>query len=318
MRRRAFLSAAAGATTLWSSAGIAQPKIRTVGVLDIGSSSALVPELRKALAGLGYVEGKDIRLDVRSSENSAAVLQRHADELVAMKVDVIVTRLTPPLQAAKAATLSIPIVMTATGGPVEVGLIASLARPGGNITGMSLGGVQITGKRLQLIHDTLPALRRLVVISSSQDAFTPQFIAHLTEAGRKLGIETTAVLLDRIEELDGAFAAKVRERPDAIQILANLPARPIIALAARQRVPLFATQRDAVVAGALMSYSGRLEEQYRGAAVYIDKIFKGAAPATLPAAEPSRFEMVINLKTADALGLSIPANLLVQADDLVE
>jgi putative ABC transport system substrate-binding protein len=318
MRRRAFLSAAVGAATLRPAAGLAQTKVWTIGVLDIGSSSALVPELRKALAGLGYVEGKNIRLEVRSSENDPAALRRHADEFVTMKVDVIVTRLTPPLQAAKDATQSIPIVMTATGGPVEAGLIASLARPGGNITGMSLGGVQITGKRLQLIHDTLPALRRLVVVSNAQDAFTPQFVSHLTEAGRKLGIETTAVLLNRIEELGEAFAANVRQRPDAIQILANLPWRPIIALASKHQVPLFSTQRDAVTAGALMSYSGRLEEQYRGAAVYLDKIFKGAAPATLPAAEPSRFEMVINLKTANTLGLAIPANLLVQADDLIE
>jgi putative ABC transport system substrate-binding protein len=318
MRRRAFLSVAAGASVLPPAVGRAQTKTWTVGVLDIGSSSALVPELRKALAGLGYVDGRNVRFEVRSSENAPAALRRHADELAAMNVDVIVTRLTPPLQAAKEATQSIPIVMTATGGPVEVGLISSLARPGGNITGMSLGGVQITGKRLQLIHDTLPALRRLVVVSSGQDAFTPHFVAHMSEAGRKLGVETTAVLLDHIDDLEEAFPTKVHERPDAIQILANMPARPVIALAARRNVPLFSTQRDAVVAGALMSYSGRLEEHYRGAAVYIDKIFKGAAPATLPAAEPSRFEMVINLKTANALGLSIPANLLVQADELIE
>jgi putative ABC transport system substrate-binding protein len=318
MRRRALLSLAAGVATCRSSAGMAQAKVWKIGVLDIGSSSGLMAELRKALTGLGYAEGRNIQLEVRSSENTPAALRRHADDLVAMKVDVIVTRLTPPLQAAKAATQSIPIVMTATGGPVEAGLIASLARPGGNITGMSLGGVQITGKRLQLVRDTLPGLRRLVVVSNAQDAFTPQFVTHLTEAGRKVGVETSAVLLNRIEDLESAFTAKVRERPDAIQILANLPARPIIALAARQQVPLFSTQRDAVMAGALMSYSGRLEEQYRGAAVYIDKILKGAAPSTLPAAEPSRFEMAINLKTANALALSIPATLLVQADELME
>lgn len=318
MKRRALLSLAAGAAALRPAAGSAQTKVWTVGILDISATSGFAAELRKALDGLGYIEGRNIRFETRVSENTPAALRRHSDELVALKVDVIATRLTPALQAAKEATKSIPIVMTATGGPVEARLIASLARPGGNITGMSLGGVQVTGKRFQLIRETLPAMRRLVVVSNAQDLFTPLFVSHLAAAGRAFGVETTAVTVDRIGELEAAFAANVRERPDAMQILANLPAGPIIALAANHRVPLFSTQRDAVVAGALMSYSGRLQEQYRGAAVYIDKILKGAAPADLPVEEPRQFELAINLKTAKALGLSIPANLLVQADDLIE
>lgn len=312
MKRRAFVVSA-----LAVSSARAQDKVWTIGILTSGDGNALETQLRAALGALGYREGRNVRFVTRKGAD-AGTLRRHADELVQAKVDVIVTRLTPALQAAKEATSTIPIVMTATGAPVETGIIASLARPGGNITGMSLGGVQVTGKRLQLVRDTLPVLRRLVVVSRTSDLFTPHFVHHLTEAGRALGIATQAVTIDRIEELDAAYAATVSERPDAMQMLANLPAGPVVALASKHRVPLFSTQRNAVEAGALMSYSGRLEEQYRGAAIYIDRIFKGAAARDLPAQEPSRFEMVINLKVAQTLGLTIPPSLLVQADDLIE
>ena len=297
--------------------GIGQPKIRTVGILDPGDPTPFLSEFRKGLSGLGYVEGKTIRLEVCMAESKIELLPRLAEELVRLKVDVIVARLTTALRAAMQATKEIPIVMTAVGGPVETGLVASLARPGGNVTGMSLGGVQLAGKRVQLIHEVLPAMRRLIFIANSGDPFSDTIAATMADVARGLPVQTTSVTTSAAE-LETAFAVLARERPDAIHTMANLPTKPIAELALKNRIPLFATQRSAVEVGALLSYGGRLEEQYRGAAVYLDKILRGAAPASLPVEEPSRFELTINMKTARALGLAIPPTLLAQADEIIE
>ncbi|MFI5029758.1 MAG: ABC transporter substrate-binding protein [Reyranellales bacterium] len=316
MKRRAFVSLAPG-LALASMTAFAQPRVAVVGVLDPGDSPEFVSDLRKTLAGLGHVEGKTLRLEIRSGHNGAADLARGAEELARLRVDVIAVRLTPALRAAMQATLEIPIVMAAVGAPVETGLVASLSRPGGNVTGMSLGGVTLAAKRLQIIREVVPTVRRLASLVNSHEPYSEIVAATFEQAGKPLGLQTVSIRTTA-ETLDAGLAQLERERPDAIHTLASLPVEPIITAALRLRAPLFATQRSAVEAGALMSYGGRLDEQFEGAALYVDKILKGAKPANLPVEEPSRFELFINLRTARALGITIPRTLLAQADTLIE
>jgi putative ABC transport system substrate-binding protein len=318
MKRRAFLAFGLGATLLHPGIAVGQAGLRTIGVLDGGDPDSMLAEVRQVLRELGQVEGKTYRFEIRSGSNVPTTLRRHADELVRLKVNVLLVRLTPPLRAAMAATSSIPIVMAAVGSPVESGRIATLVRPGGNVTGMSLGGVQLTGKRLQLMRQFLPSMRRLAVVGIAVDPYADLYMSGVEQVGQELGLQVTLVKVAGPQDLSQAFAAMERERPDAIHTMANLPTAALLPLSLNGRVPLFATQRSAVEAGALMSYGGRLEEQYRGAAIHVDKILKGAQPASLPVEEPSRFELVINAKTAKTLGLAVPALLLAQADETIE
>jgi len=315
MKRRAFIPLAAG--FVLSRPTTAQTRVPVVGILDPADPEAFAGEVRKTLSGLGYVEGTTIRFEVRSGENDGAILARRAEELVRLKVDVIAARFTTALRSAMQATNDIPIVMAAVGGPVETGLVASLARPGGNVTGMSLGGVQIAGKRMQIIREVLPGARRVAMVGYAGDPFTSIFASTMADAGRAVGLE--AVPSPATAETQRAMLDElVRERPDAIHTMANLPSKPTVDAALAARIPLFSTQRSGVVAGALMSYGGRLDEQFRGAAVHVDRILKGAKPASLPVQEPSRFELFINMLTARALGITIPPTLLAQADELIE
>lgn len=316
MKRRAFVSFASGLAVA-PIAAVAQPRMPVVGVLDPGDSAEFVSDLRKTLAGLGHVEGKSIRFEIRSGHSAVDVLARGAEELAHLKVDVIVVRLTPALRAAMQATREIPIVMAAVGAPVETGLVASLARPGRNVTGMSLGGVTLAAKRLQIIREAVPSVRRLVSLVNTHEPYSEIVAATFEQAGRPLGLQTVSIRTTA-GTLHAGLAQLERERPDAIHTLASLPIEPIVQAAFKLRTPLFATQRSAVEAGALMSYGGLLDEQFEGAAIYVDKILRGAKPASLPVEEPSRFELFINMKTAGALGLTIPRTLLAQADTLIE
>jgi putative ABC transport system substrate-binding protein len=316
MQRRAFIPLSAGWLCASAAAG-AQPRMPVVGVLDLADPADLLRDFRKALASLGYVEGKTVRLEIRSGQNNAETLARGAEELVRLKVDVIVVRLTPALRAATQATHDIPIVMAAVGAPVETGIVASLARPGGNITGMSLGGVTLAAKRLQIMREVVPSLRRLASLVNLHEPYSEIVTRAFGQVGRQLGVETIAIPA-RPDALTASLAQLERERPDAIHSLASLPPQPIAQTALKLRAPLFATQRSMVEAGALLSYGGRLDEQFEGAALYVDKILKGASPARLPVEEPSRFELDINMRTAKALGLTLPPTLLAQADTLIE
>jgi putative ABC transport system substrate-binding protein len=314
MKRRAFIPLAAG-LVLAPATTLAQPRMPVVGVLDPANRGDFLSAFRKALSGLGYVEGKNVRLEIRSG--NAEALARGAEELVRLKVDVIVARLTPALRAAVRATPDIPIVMAAVGAPVETHMVASLARPGGNVTGMSLGGVSLSAKRLQIMREVVPSLRRLASLVNIHEPYSEIVAATFEQAGKQLSIEAISIPATP-ELLDTSLAQLERERPDAIHTLASLPAEPIARTALRLHTPLFATQRSVVEAGALMSYGGRLDEQFEGAALYVDKILKGATPASLPVEEPSRFEMYINQKTARALGVTIPPTLMAQADQVIE
>jgi len=297
---------------VWSIAARAQPqgKVPTIGVLSAGDPGALLRLLRKGLRERGYVEGRTIKIEVRSGPGKVELLRPLADELVRFNVDVIVTRLTPAAQAAKAATQTIPIVMAPAGAPVETGLIASISRPGGNITGLTTTSIDLSGKRLQLMQEIVPSLRRIAILANAADPFTKPFIAETERAAVSLGLQIDPVPVNGIEEFEMAFTAMVKRRADAVYMQSSLSVKHAVALALTHKLPLFSSTRAVVAAGALMSYGGRRSDAYRGAPIYVDKILRGAKPADLPVQQPTRFELVINLKTATALGLTIPPPIL--------
>ena len=318
MRRRDFLALTTGAAAIWPRAARAQSKTPVIGVLDGGDPGPFLSEFRQGLRDRGYVEGQNIRIEVRSSAGNAELLRGLAKELVRIKVDVIVARLTPPVRAAKEATQTIPIVMAPAGAPLETGLIASLSRPGGNITGLSVTSVGVTGKRLQLMREMLPTLQSIAMLANAADPISKYLIAETELAAPSLGLRIKPILVNGSEEIEAAFAAMDNERVDAVIMQSSLPEKSTAALALKHRLPLVSTTRSAVDAGALMSYAGRLADAYREAAVYVDKILKGASPGDLPVEQPTKFELVINLKTAKALGLTVPPLLLAQADEVIE
>jgi putative ABC transport system substrate-binding protein len=320
MRRREFLGLVGSAAVAWPIAARAQlqGKVPTIGVLSAGDPGPLLRLLREGLREHGYVEGRTIKIEVRSGPGKVELLRPLADELVRFNVDVIVTRLTPAAQAAKAATQTIPIVMAPAGAPVETGLIASISRPGGNITGLTTTSIDLSGKRLQLMQELVPSLRRIAILANAADPFTKPFIAETERAAVSLGLQIDPVPVNGIEEFEMAFTAMVKRRADAVYMQSSLSAKPAVALALKHNLPLFSTTRAVVAAGALMSYGGRLSDAYREAPVYVDKILRGAKPADLPVQQPTRFELVINLKTAKALDLTIPPTLLARADEVLE
>jgi len=318
MRRRDLLALAAVAAALGPIDVLAQSKPTTIGVLAAGDPARLLRELREELHRRGYVEGQNLRFEVRQAAGDVDVLRQLADELVRLKVDIIVARLTPAAQAAKAATQTIPIVMAPVGAPVETGLVASLAHPGGNVTGFSIATAEVSGKRLQLIRDMVPTARRVAILANAADPFAEPLVAETEQAAPRLGLEITPILVRDSQELSGAFATAASKRADVAILQGSLPNKPAAEMALKQRLPLFGTNRPTVAAGALMSYAGQVEEAYAQAAVFIEKILKGAKPADLPVQQSTKFELVINLKTAKALGLTVPQSLLQRADEVIE
>ena len=318
MRRRELLALTAAVAALGPIEVLAQSEPVTIGILAAGDPVLLLRDLREELRRRGYVEGQNLRFEVRQAAGDVDVLRPLADELVRLKVDIIVARLTPAAQAAKAATRTIPIVMAPVGAPVETGLVASLARPGGNVTGFSIATAEVSGKRLELIRDMVPNARRVAILANAADPFAEPFVAETTEAAPRVGLEITPILVRDTRELTAAFAAVASERADVAILQGSLPNKFAAEMALKQRLPLFGTNRPTVVAGALMSYSGQVEEAYSQAAIFIEKILKGAKPADLPVQESTKFELVINLKTAKALGLTVPQSLLARADEVIE
>ena len=317
MKRRTFLVLISTAAA-WPLAAPAQQKtIPVIGVLDGGDPRPLLTELRRGLGDLGRVEGPNIRIEVRSADGKPERLRGLAEELTGRKVDVIGARLTPAVRAAKDATRTIPIVMAPAGAPVETGFVESLSRPGGNITGVSVTSVEVTGKRLQLMSEMLPGLGRIGMLANADDPISSHLIAETERAASSLNLQIRPILVSGTD-IEAAFAAMVADRADAVIMQSSLPEQSIAALALKHHLALVSTTRSAVDDGALMSYAGRLADAYRSAAVYVDNILIGANPADLPVQEPTRFELVINLKTAKALGLTVPQSLLQRADDVIE
>jgi putative tryptophan/tyrosine transport system substrate-binding protein len=316
MRRREFLTLLGGAAVTSPFAAHAQKRVARIGVLLVGGPEFMGP-YRDALRDLGYVEGKNIQLEVRSARGQTNRLPELAAELVRSKVDVIVASLTPAVTAAKNATRDIPIVMAPAGDPVATGLIANLARPGGNITGLSATGAQLSSKNLELIREIVPTARRVAVLGNPSDPFTKPYLEQIHEGAQAMRFDIQPIMVRGSDELDGAFTAMARERADAVIIQGSLPIKSID-LALKYRLPVLSHQKFVAQEGGLASYSASIAERGREIAGYVDKILKGAKPADLPVQQPTKFELVINLKTAKALGLEVPPTLLARADEVIE
>ncbi|MEO6065652.1 MAG: ABC transporter substrate-binding protein [Lysobacterales bacterium] len=274
--------------------------------------------LREALAKLGYVEGQSLRLEQRSADGDVNALADLARELVRLKADVIVAWQTPAAMAAKQATSSIPIVMAAVGDAVATGLVTSLARPGANVTGNSALVAEVMGKNVELIRETLPATRRVAVLANAADPFSKPFLSQIELAAPALGIEIIRVMMQPTENAEAHFEEMIRRNVDAVIIQPTLARKDVIALALKHKLPSFSAVGLFPHLGGLMSYGAFAPAMWRAAAVYVDKILKGTRPADLPVAQPTRFELVVNLKTAKALGLTVPPSLLARADVVIE
>src|SRR5438093_482377 len=300
-------------------------KVHRIGRLSPGSPTEPNPNLeafRQGLRDLGYVEGQDLVIEQRYAEGSEERLHDLAAELVRLKVDVIVAAGSPAIRAAQHATRTIPIVMAAPPDAVAAGFVASLANPGGNITGLSWLGAVLPGKRLEILKETVPQSARIAVLANPAYEAYGTWMNNLTVAAQELGLQLHVLELHSADELDSAFAAMTREGADALLVLTD-PARMyslsgrIADLAAESRLPAMYDWREYVAAGGLMSYGPSLPDIHRRAATYVDKILKGAKPADLPVEQPMKFDLVINLKTAKALGLTIPPSMLFQADEVI-
>jgi putative ABC transport system substrate-binding protein len=328
MDRRTFISGIAGGlfAAPFASEGQQAGKVHRIGYLSASSGTSnprILEAFRQGLRELGWVEGQNIVIEYRWAEGRLDRLPDLAAELVRLKVDVIVASPTPGALAAKNATGTIPIVAISLTHPVELGLIASLARPGGNVTGVSYSvGADIFGKDLELLKEVVPRVRRVAVLSNTDSPARPLTIRNVKDAARPLGLQLQLLDVRGPEGFDGAFAAMTKERVGALLVVqdpAFIPHRArLIDLAAKNRLPSIFTQREDAEAGGLMSYGPSLSDLYRRAAPYVDKILKGAKPVDLPVEQPSKFELVINLKTPKALGLTIPPSLLQRADHVVE
>jgi putative ABC transport system substrate-binding protein len=319
VRRRKFITLLSGIAAM-PLAGAAQVgKVSTVGILVVGvpDPNALLGTLREGLRETGYTEGQNIRLDVRSAEGKAERLPDLAAELVRRRVDVIVGFQTPAVQAAKLATTEIPIVMDA-GDPVGMGFVSSLAHPGGNVTGMSAVTAELAPKALEYLKQIVPSLRRLGLFLNAKDPFRRPFLQHNQVGVARLGLELHTTFVNGPEELDSAFQAAAREQVDAIMIQPSIAFERATELALAHHLPAASLTGLFVRTGGLMSYSANYAELWREMAVYVAKILNGSSPATLPVAQPTKFELVLNLKSARALGLVVPPSLLALADEVIE
>ena len=314
--RRAFIATIVGGLLTRPLVVGAQPaqKAPRVGVLLLfgapGQPNPLVDAFRGGLRDLGYVEGQSVLIDYRWAEGQEQRLPDAAADLVRLKVAVMVTPGTPATLAARTATRAIPIVMTNVGDPVGSGIVASLARPGGNVTGLSLLDAELDGKRIELLKDAVPHLTRLAILWSANDPGMTLAFGRVETAAKALGFALQNLAVREPAEFPRAFEAAGAGRAEALFVTAqpftNQHRAQILDLVAKHRLPAIYTLRGFVDAGGLMSYGPSQADQYRRAATYVDRILKGARPADLPVEQPTKFELVINLKTARALGLTIP------------
>jgi len=329
MDRRAFISGITLSLLAAPLAAEAQPagKVPRIGFLSTTSSSdrpALVDAFRQRLRELGWVEGQNVVIDYRYAEDRVDRLPDLAAELVRLKVDLIVASAgTQVATAAKNATETIPIVMIFVRDPVGNGLIASLARPGGNVTGTSgSAGLEWVAKQLELLKETVPKIRRVAILSNPDNAYHQLAIREVNVAAQSLGVQLQLLEARRPNEFDGAFVAMAKERVGALLVLSDAvfsSHRTRLAdLAARSRLPAAYGVRESVEAGGLMSYGPSILDSHRRAATYVDQILKGTKPAELPVEQPTKYELVINLKTAMALGITVPSSLLARADEVIE
>ncbi len=301
-------------------------KVYRVGHLSSGgeaTSQASINAFREGMCALGYVEGQNWILDARYAEGKVERLESLAQELIHRTPDVLLVSTTPRIVAAKAATSTIPIVMVLVADPVGTGIVPSLARPGGNITGVTTIVAELAGKRLEILKEIVPTASRIaVLVNTDNPAAMPQ-MQSAEAAARKLGVELRPVLEVRSPgDLERAFGAAVRPRAHGalrmIDPLISILRKETASLAAKHRLPVIYPSGQDVEAGGLVAYGTNLPEQFRQAAIFVDKPLRGAKPADLPVEQPTKFELVINLKTAKALGLMVPPSVLVRADQVIE
>lgn len=321
MRRRDFVSLVGGAMTWPLMARAQQPGVSRIGALYIGNADVeqFKEGLRKGLRELGHIEGKDILFEFRSAEGKLDRLPALAADLVRLKVDVIVALYTPCAEAAKEATREIPIVML-SGDPVEVGLVASLARPGNNVTGVSLMAAEVCGKCVELFRDMLPSARRVAVLGNSLGpSFAKSMLEQIHLAGRTIGIEIEPVIMiSEAAEVEAAFSEMKERRADAVIVQGSLSHKQVTDLALEHRLPAASTPRSFAEVGGLMSYGADGPSSFLRSTVFVHKILKGSKPMELPVEQPTKFELVVNLKTARTIGLSISDAFLARADTIIE
>jgi|SRR3974390_143543 len=323
MRRRDFINVVVGLLML-PKAAWAQ-RIWRIGMLETLSARANADNFdafRKALNGLGYVEGRNLEIKYLSADGQAERFPELAAELVAAKVDVIVTRGTPAVRAAKTASVTIPVVMAASGEPVTSGVVASLARPGANVTGLSAFTNELIPKRVELLTEILPAIKRIAFLQNMENPVSQTQWEELKAAAHSAHLEPLILDVRNSKELAPAFEVAVTQKVDALLVgndsVTQANRRQIVELAANHRLPAMYAAREFVDAGGLIVYAVSYADLYRRAAIYVDKIFKGSKPDELPVEQPEKFELVISLKTAKALGLTIPPSVLTRADEVIE
>jgi putative tryptophan/tyrosine transport system substrate-binding protein len=325
VRRRDFITLLGGAAAAWPLSARAQQsgKPLTIGFMGATPSmeSQRVAAFVQRLRELGWVDGRNLAIEYRWAEGRPERVSEIAAEFVRNKVDVIVTVATPPTLAAKQATAVIPIVFAAVSDPVGTGLVASLARPGGNVTGLANQMSDTVGKKLEILREVVPDLRRLAIMTNVGNPASVLEMGEAQAAARKLGLEVTTSEIRRAKDIAPAFKA-LRERADALYLcpdpLMNTNRTGINILAVGARLPTVYGLREYVEAGGLMSYGPNLPDQFRRVADIVDKLLRGAKPGDIPVEQPTRFDLVINLTTANALGLEIPAALLARANEVIE
>jgi putative tryptophan/tyrosine transport system substrate-binding protein len=322
LRRRQFLAFVGNAALFcWSSVAEAQQaRLRRIGALILGNSDAesFRRELLAELGKSGSVEGRNFVLELRSAEGNIGLLPKLAEDLVALKVDVIVALFTPCALAAQQATSQIPVVVV-TADAIGSGLVAGLARPGGNITGVSLMATELHGKCVELFRDILPSLKRVAVLSNAADPSWRAILEQVQLAGKIANIEIAPVVTVRgLQEVDAAFETMSQQRADAVVIQGSLSTKEVAEAAVKYRLPAATVPRSFAEVGGLMSYGTVGREVFRRSADFVIKILNGSRPADLPVEQPTKFELIVNLKAARAIGLIIPPSFLLRADEVIE
>jgi putative ABC transport system substrate-binding protein len=320
MQRRAFI-AGLGSAAAWPLAARGQQaqRIRRVGALILGNADAEAfrKELQEGLSKAGYVEGGNVEFDIRSAQGRLDLLPKLAAGLVAAKADVLVALYTPCARAAQEATRDIPIVAIAAN-PVETRLIASLTRPGGNITGVSLMAAEAHGKCVEVFADLLPWIRKIAALGNAIDPFMPLFLEQVNLSGKAARVEIVTVTVRSPDDIEPAFATMLKEGAQALVMQGSLPSRTVAELALKHLLPAATFTRSFPEVGGLMSYGPNATDSFQRGVYFVIRILQGAKPAELPAEQPTKFELVINLKTAKALGLTVPPSLLARADEVIE
>jgi putative ABC transport system substrate-binding protein len=327
MKRREFITLLGGAAVVWPLAARAQqPAMPVIGVLDPRSPDAVVDRLRalrQGLRGTGYVEGENLAIVYRWAENQIDRLPALATDLIQRQVNVILAAAPPAILAAKAATTTIPIVFVIAQDPVKLGLVASLSRPGGHLTGVNFLNAELDAKRLELLHALVPGAVRVDVLVNPADVTnTESTLRQVEPAGRAMGLQIQVLNASTSGEIDAAFSGFARERPDALFVgqapfLASRRVQ-LILQAAHHRVPASYPGREYAEVGGLMTYGSDVSDAFREAGIYVGRILKGAKPAELPVVQSNKIELVINHQTARVLGLTVPPSLLATADEVIE